>query len=62
MLAQLGHEVFVNGYIGAMRESLYVPVIAMAIAAASCLLIQRRRAADAAAAHERDRVTAVAEA
>jgi EmrB/QacA subfamily drug resistance transporter len=62
LLAQLGHDVFVNGYIGAMRDSLYVPVVAMAIASASCLLIQRRRAADAAAARERDRVTAVAEA
>lgn len=46
-LAQIGHDVFANGYIGAMRPSLVVPVIAMAVASASCLLIQRRaRAAE----------------
>jgi len=61
MLLQLGHDVFVNGYIDAMRQSLLVPVVAMAIASASCLLIQKVRQADAAAAVERDRLRAVAE-
>jgi EmrB/QacA subfamily drug resistance transporter len=59
MLLQLGHDVFVYGYLGAMRESLYVPVAAMAVASASCLLIQRRRQADAAAERETDRLAAV---
>jgi EmrB/QacA subfamily drug resistance transporter len=62
MLLQLGHDVFVSGYLDAMRQSLYVPVIAMAVASASCLLIERRRSADAAATRERDRLEAAAEA
>ena len=59
MVLQLAHDVFVNAYLGAMRESLYVPVVAMAIASASCLLIQRRRSAEAAARRENERVAAV---
>ena len=54
-LAQLGHDVFVNGYLDAMRPTLIVPVIALAVGAASCLLIQRRaRAGRAAAASRRE--------
>jgi EmrB/QacA subfamily drug resistance transporter len=60
-LAHLGHDIFVSGYLDAMRQSLYVPVAAMAIASASCLLIQRRRQADAAAEQRREPVAAAAE-
>ena len=59
MLTQLGHDVFAYGYLDAMRQSLYVPVAAMAVAAASCLLIQRVRTADAAARRENERLAAV---
>ena len=59
-LLQLGHDVFVNGYLGAMRTSLVVPVIAMALAAASCLLIQRRGRAAAAAARRQPEPAAAA--
>jgi MFS family permease len=44
-LAQIGHNVFVNGFVGAMKPTLVVPVVAMVLAAASCLWIQRRGAA-----------------
>jgi hypothetical protein len=41
------HDVFVNAYITAMRPTMVVPIVFLFLGAASCLLIQRRRAAPA---------------
>jgi EmrB/QacA subfamily drug resistance transporter len=38
----LGHEVFVNAYVDAMRPTLLVAVVVVIIGAASCAMIQRR--------------------
>ena len=45
-LERLTHEVFVNGYIQALRPTVGLAVLVLAIAAASCVLIigKRRRA------------------
>ena len=40
-LAQLGHDVFVSGYIDAMKPTLTVPIALLAIAAVSCLFITK---------------------
>jgi uncharacterized membrane protein YqhA len=40
---QFFHDVFVHGYLDAMRPTLAVPVIMVLIGALSCLAIQRRR-------------------
>jgi EmrB/QacA subfamily drug resistance transporter len=42
-LQQLTHDVFVNGYIAAMRPTVGLAVIVLAIAAASCVFISGRR-------------------
>ena len=39
------HDVFVQGYLDAMRPTLAVPVIMLLVGALSCLAIQRRRQA-----------------
>ena len=41
-LSQLAHDVFVSGYLDAMKHTLYVPVIFLAFTAVTTLLIQRR--------------------
>jgi EmrB/QacA subfamily drug resistance transporter len=41
---QLIHDVFVNGYIAAMRPTVGVAVVVLALASLSCLLIINRRA------------------
>lgn len=47
-LAQISHDVFVAAFVEAMKATLYLPVAILALAALSCLLIQRRAAAAAA--------------
>jgi Major Facilitator Superfamily. len=42
-LQQLTHDVFVNGYIAAMRPTVGLAVIVLLVAAASCFLIANRR-------------------
>jgi EmrB/QacA subfamily drug resistance transporter len=42
-MQQLIHDVFVNGYIAAMRPTVAVAVVVLAVASLSCLLIVRRR-------------------
>jgi EmrB/QacA subfamily drug resistance transporter len=53
------HDVFVNGYLIAMRPTLLISVAVVLLAAISCLGIQRRKAA-AAAAQELERGRAAA--
>lgn len=43
VVQQLVHDVFVKGYLTAMRPTLTVPAAALALGAVSCLLIARRR-------------------
>ena len=45
-LLQLSHDVFVNGYINAMRPTVGLAVVVLLIAAASCFLIVQRRRVD----------------
>ena len=49
------HDVFVNAYLIAMRPTLLISVAVVLLAAISCLGIQRRKAAAAAAAQELER-------
>ncbi len=50
---QLAHDVFVNGYVIAMRPALAVPVALLLVGSLSCLAIQRRkRVAEQAASAE----------
>src|SRR5205807_7106464 len=42
-IAQIAHDVFLHGFIYAMRPTLAVPIAAVALGAISCLAIQRRR-------------------
>ena len=42
-IAQTAHDVFLHGFIYAMRPTLAVPIAAVALGAISCLAIQRRR-------------------
>ena len=42
LVQQLSHDVFVNGFITAMRPTLAVPVAAFLLGAISCLLIARK--------------------
>ena len=42
-LQQFFHDVFVQGYLDAMRPTLAVPVIMLLVGALSCLAIQRHR-------------------
>lgn len=47
LVQQLIHDVFVNGFVTALRPTLAVPVAGFALAAVSCVLIARRRSAGA---------------
>ncbi len=47
-VARIAREVFVNGYVSAMRPALLVPVALLLLASLSCLLIVRRASARAA--------------
>ena len=42
-IGALAHQVFQHGFIDAMRPTLLVPILALALAALSCLAIKRRR-------------------
>jgi hypothetical protein len=42
-LTLLVHDVFVNGYVAAMRPTVLVAVAVLALASASCLLVAGRR-------------------
>jgi EmrB/QacA subfamily drug resistance transporter len=44
-LQAVAHEVFVSAFVDAMRPTLLVPVVVLALGAASCLAIKRRREA-----------------
>ena len=48
VLQSLLHDVFVNGYVTAMRPTLLVPVTGFLLGAVACLLIARRQVATAA--------------
>jgi hypothetical protein len=52
LLQRLFHDVFVNGYVSAMRPTLLVPVAGFILGAGACLLIARRERAGAATALE----------
>ncbi|HEX6488599.1 MAG TPA: DHA2 family efflux MFS transporter permease subunit, partial [Candidatus Dormibacteraeota bacterium] len=54
----IGHDVFVNGFLDAMRQSLVVPIVAMFIAAASCVLIERRKRVSAEPVQQREPLAA----
>ena len=41
-VAESAHQAFVNGYTAAMRSTLGVAVVAVAVGAVSCMLIARR--------------------
>jgi hypothetical protein len=47
-IARIAHEVFAYAFIDAMRPTLLVPVIALAVAALSCLAVKRRKRQQAA--------------
>jgi hypothetical protein len=42
-LTALAHEVFVSGYIDALKQTLVVPIAVLALTAFSALLIKRRQ-------------------
>jgi EmrB/QacA subfamily drug resistance transporter len=42
-VARIGHDVFTFGYVDAMRSTMVLPVVLLAIAALSCLAIQQRK-------------------
>jgi EmrB/QacA subfamily drug resistance transporter len=54
------HDVFVNAYLVAMRPTLLISVAVVLLGAISCIAIQRRKAAGAAAAQELERGRAAA--
>jgi EmrB/QacA subfamily drug resistance transporter len=59
-IAVLAHDVFVSGFIDAMKSTFIVPIVFLAITAASTLLIKRRPRAAAQEEATRDEVTAAA--
>jgi EmrB/QacA subfamily drug resistance transporter len=61
-LTSLAHDVFVSGYIDAMRSTLVVPISVLAFTAITTLLIKRRKrpAATAAVPVEEERIAAAA--
>jgi len=48
-IAQISHDVFAYGFIGAMRPTLLVPIGVLALGSISCLAIKRRKRAQLAA-------------
>jgi hypothetical protein len=58
-MAQIAHDVFAYGFIDAMRPTLAVPILALALGAVSCLAIKGRgRAQEAPARTEETPVAA----
>ncbi len=52
-VSRIGHDVFTFGFVDAMRTTMILPVVLLAVGAASCLAIRRRqRPADASPAAE----------
>jgi hypothetical protein len=43
-VARIGHDVFVYGYVEAMRSTMLLPVILLGVGAVSCLALKRRAA------------------
>ena len=52
-IAQISHDVFAYGFIGAMRPTLLVPIGVLALGSLSCVAIKRRKRAQAAAEAEK---------
>jgi MFS family permease len=50
-VARIGHDVFTFGYVQAMRTTMLLPVILLAVGAASCLALKQQRAAKQDAGH-----------
>jgi EmrB/QacA subfamily drug resistance transporter len=44
-VASIGHDVFTSGYVQAMRSTMLLPVILLAVGAVSCLALRERRPA-----------------
>jgi len=44
-VARIGHDVFAYGFVDAMRSTMILPVVLLAVGAASCLAIKQQRAA-----------------
>jgi MFS family permease len=42
-VARVGHDVFTSGYVQAMRSTMLLPVILLAVGAVSCLALRERR-------------------
>ena len=59
-LSVLAHDVFVSGYIDAMKQTMVLPVAFLLLTAASALLIQRRTRAAVAEPVQREEVRAAA--
>ena len=59
-LSALAHDVFVSGYIDAMKQTFMLPIAFLFLTALSALLIKRDRAAAAAAQPKREEVRAAA--
>ena len=51
-LLALAHDVFVNGYVAALRPTVLVAVVVLAAASLSCVLVVGRRGRDAEAPAE----------
>ena len=50
LIVQQVYDSFVYGYLNAMRVTLLVPILAIALGAISCLAVRRRRVSEAQAA------------
>jgi EmrB/QacA subfamily drug resistance transporter len=44
-VARIGHDVFTFGYVAAMRSTMILPVVLLAVGAVSCLLLRERKPA-----------------
>jgi hypothetical protein len=42
-LLRIGHDVFTFGYVNAMRSTMLLPVILLAVGAVSCLMLRQGR-------------------
>ncbi|MBO0776843.1 MAG: DHA2 family efflux MFS transporter permease subunit, partial [Actinobacteria bacterium] len=42
-IGQIAHEVFTHGFVDAMRPTMLMPIVLLAVGAASCLLVKRTR-------------------
>ncbi len=46
-IEQIGHAIFANGYVQAMRGTMIMPLLVLVVGALSCLLVQRKTVAPA---------------